>query len=60
MIQGNQISKEKEPAAKEMGRAQSMKPMAEPLINQKDDSKTLYWRLNSNVNDDQTTMVLDK
>ncbi len=38
-----------------------MKPIAEPLItNKQDESKSQYWRLNSNINDDGASILLDK
>ena len=60
MIQGSQIQKEAEKTTKEINRAQSMKPIAEPLIDKQENGKSLYWKLNSNLNDDKTTVVLEK
>ena len=66
VVQGSQLKRDDPipmsiPMNKEMGRVQSMKPIAEPLINSKqpDINKSSYWRgANSNMQDDGAATVL--
>jgi len=53
MVQGSRMKRD-EP--KEISRVQSVKPVAEPLINKKEEVLPLYWRLNK----DGTTIVLQQ
>ena len=60
MIQGNQMKKEND-SQKVFNRAQSQKPIVEPLINKHEDAaKTVYWRMNLSGKDDQTVLLQNR
>lgn len=60
IVRGSQLKKD-EQQPKEINRVQSMRPIAEPLINKQDgDAKTVYWRMNLSGKDDQTVLLQNK
>ena len=64
MIQGSQVNSQVKPVGskKEIGRVRSQKPIAAPLINKREDSKTVFWRVPSRAKQDdgQTLNLLTK